>query len=213
MRPVRGLGLVSCLPDVDWRISFIAALRAQVLVWGGQGNLLVPVAADVLDHPAFWAIVDALDPDALILHPGAWGDLRDVDHPAYAEHVTHLRAELTAKDFSEEVIEQFLSGLDEQHLHGDIDPDRFTPLLDRGAMLHHDGTPETGVVGWKPAVGYPWVNALDLRAEAHPSPIVDVHAGEDLDLNLLLASSRGQLSSAGASAVAATHIAASRTSV
>jgi hypothetical protein len=134
MRPARGLGLVSCFGDVDWRVSVISALRAQALVWGGQGNLLIPITGDPFDHPAFWAITEALDPDWLIFHPGTWGDLHDLNHDAYVERIQTLRAELTARDFSEEAIEQFLSGYDDEHLGAGLDPDQFAPLLDHGAV-------------------------------------------------------------------------------
>jgi len=201
MRPVRALTLVACPDELDWRVSFIAALRAQALVWGGQGNLLVPASGAKNHHAAFWAIAAALDPDAVLFHPGYWGDIKDLVPAEFDKHQSDLRRQLASQEFGAAAIEDYLSREATEPWHDAPDDGDLSPLVERGAMLQHEGSPELGFTSWTPDIGYPWVSILEYPAEVLPRSVSALYADGNLDLELLLAGSRGQCSSAATAAL------------
>jgi hypothetical protein len=213
MRPVRALTLVACPDDLDWRVPFIAALRAQTLVWGGQGNLFVPASGAKQDHPAFWAIAEALDPDAVLFHPGSWGDIQDLLPAEFDKHQSGLRTQLASQGFGSAAIDDYVSRESTEPWHDAPDDDELAPLVERGAMLHHEGSPEFGFTSSTPEIGYPWVSVLDYPAEALPGPVSAVHSDGDLDLELLLAATRGQFSSAATTALEQHNVEATKTTM
>lgn len=68
MRPMRALVLVPEVGGIEWQVRFTSALRAQGL----------PFTSDTLEHPLFWCLLNALGPDALLIHPGSWADVEDL---------------------------------------------------------------------------------------------------------------------------------------
>jgi hypothetical protein len=201
MRPIRALTMVACPDGLDWRVPFIAALRAQVLIWGGQSNLLVPADADVLANPLLWAMHKTLDPEAVLLHPGSWGDIKDLVPARFDAHESDLRGQLESQGSTEPAIDDFLQRVPAEPWSEGLDADDLKPLVDRGAMLNFDGAPEFGVTSWRPGVGYPWVSLLDFPSADLPKDVAMGSGGGNLDFDLMLASTRGQVSSAGRAAL------------
>jgi hypothetical protein len=201
-RPVRALTLVVCPAELDWRVPFVSALRAQALVWGGPGNLLVPAGPDALERPEFWAIHRALDPDAVLVHPGSWGDIKDLDRATFDAHETALRTQLQSQEFETFAIEDFLRRDAREPWRGGPEAGELKGLVDRGSMLHYRGEPEFGYTYWQPEIGYPWVSLLAFSRADLPDTVKVVYADGDLDLDLILASTLGQVSSAARDALA-----------
>jgi hypothetical protein len=171
VRPVRGLVLVPQFTDVDWRITMTAALRAQAAVWGGQGNIPVPCTNELLENPLFWSICTALDPDAVLVHPGYRTDLKDLVPDVYGHQMQARRQALTGQ-FEEQVVAADLARYETEPLTTGPLPDNWGSVLcERGAFFNHNGAPELTTTQADGKVGWPFVSASasDLLAPASTS--------------------------------------------
>jgi hypothetical protein len=195
MRPVRALVLVPEIKGVEWQAIFTSALRAQALIWGGSANLPVPFTSDTLDHPLFWSLLNALDPDALLVHPGSWADIEDLKPQPYESGMANWREQLAAKGVTGPTAEEFL----EREVVGDpftgvaLDSDEEDLLWRRGAFLHHDRHIELGMTGASHPVQFPFIRVLSLADRWLPSTVEDRTCAASLNSQLALAASVGQL--------------------
>jgi hypothetical protein len=195
MRPIRTVVFVPLIDGVEWQHIFTGALRAQVRVWGGQSNFPVPLNDDSLDHTVLWALLRALDPDAVIVHRTTWADLEDLRGDLYQDHRERTRAELEERGFPEQVIANHLEELPGQALTGrQLSDEEATRLLERGPFLAHGNHPMTGYTGGSGGAGFPFVDALALRRDLLPNPMASVTCPSSPDGQLGLAADGGQFS-------------------
>lgn len=197
MRPVRAIVFVPAVEGLEWQYTFIAALRAQTRVWGGQSNLPVPLDDATFDHPALWGLLRALDPDAVILHWTRWADLEDLKPERYTEYRDETEARLRRDGVGEEAIARFLDELRDQRLTDrSLTSDEERLLLRRAPFLRHNEHVESGYAGGSAAPGYPFVDALKLRLDSLPNPVAGLACRFSADGQLALAADGGQFSPA-----------------
>jgi hypothetical protein len=199
--------LVRRFDGLDWEIPFTAALRAQCLVWGGTGNLPVPAVEGLTDHPVYRAIVDMLDPDAVVVHDLTFADLQDLAPERFAEREHALREGLDGKGYDEVIAEEAT----QRALVDPIDPRLFdreagVPFLARHAFLHNDGHIQqmrSRVGGRAP---YPFVNSLEIVAPPRPEAISERHTTLSAAAQLALAAEGGQITPWERTRLAQAHI-------
>jgi hypothetical protein len=51
--------------DIGWERMVEHARAAQMRVWGGGANLIVPLGRDLVEDEVFWRIVEVFDPDLI----------------------------------------------------------------------------------------------------------------------------------------------------
>jgi hypothetical protein len=57
------------------RNAAMHALRAQTRLWGGSASIMLPCTKDFADDALFWELIEAQDPDAVVVHPGTYDEL------------------------------------------------------------------------------------------------------------------------------------------
>ncbi len=150
----------------------ISALRGQAATWGGAANLPVPWTDDLLDHPMFWALAEALDPDAVLLPTLRRSDLHGIVDGVKAPDQNQT------------------STFDDPPL-GRRDP---RPVLKALAgqlpILQRNGSGRPHAVAPSEGGGFPFVSVSTL--EELPA-VAGARFPADLDIALLLAAERGDL--------------------
>lgn len=150
----------------------MSALRGQAATWGGAANLPVPWTNDLLENPLFWALAEALDPDAVVLPT-----LRRSDLHGIVEGVEAPDLPGTARR-------------DDMPL-GRPDP---RPVLKeiarRAPILQRNGTGRPHNVEPAKGASFPFTRAADL--DVLPN-VAGARFPGDLDLGLLLTAERGDL--------------------
>jgi hypothetical protein len=195
-RPARAIVFVPAVDGLEWQYPFIGALRAQTRVWGGQSNLPVPLGDGTFDHPALWALLRALDPDAVIVHHTAWLDLEDLKPERYAEYRDRTVEQLRGQGFEEPTIAHYLKELPDHRLTDRVlAPEEERLLLRRAPFLHLDHV-QAGYTGGSGGPGHPFVDALKLRIESLPDPLAGLSCPFSIDGQLALAADGGQFSPA-----------------
>jgi len=163
VRPVRAAVFVPVPEGADWRACFRIALRNQVGVWGGRGNLVLPLPGDGqrCEEELLWRLLDVFDADAFFTAEITVGDLRDIAPEQYRR----LRVEREAQ----------LAGLEAATIAAELEDHEREPLtlpgipdalgrlaVARFAPLHRDGRPipPDTAVGWQGAHPLTTVDAL-----------------------------------------------------
>ena len=191
IRPVRGVVLVPLYTDVPWQVSMFCALRAQSRFWGGSAAIALPPPR-ALDDQLFWSLAEAQDPDAFVVHPGTWGELRDFVPEAYTDAEQRVRKELTEKGFTGSVADEAVDRWrDEALSRPGVEGDLAAELIRRLAPFHHSDYPDA-IGSWvENAPGFPFTDAFALRGL--PQPVTSPHT-EDLNDAVQLAAEVGSWS-------------------
>jgi hypothetical protein len=175
IRPARAVVLVPVYSDVPWQVSMLCALRAQSRFWGGSGAIVLPPPR-ALDDQLFWALAQAQDPDAFVVHPGTWGELRDFVPEAFTAAEQRVRKELTEKGFTGSVTDKEVDRWRDEALSTPaVESDLAAELIRRLAPFHHSDYPDT-IGSWvRSAPGFPFTDAFALRGlpERATSPHTD----------------------------------------
>jgi len=183
--------LVADIPGVAWQTAFRGALASQVRIWGGSGNLVLPLRADTADSEVFWALAELLDPDWWGVYAGSNRELEDLDASTYAAWRADVDAQLA--NWPEGQREAVLADAHGEPLvDAPIPDDLHSLLVTRGATLNHDGTMVLrGPVSATGAPPYPSVDTLELRGL--PEEVIDVQFDDTPTRQLLLAAEFGPL--------------------
>jgi hypothetical protein len=171
-RPARGLVLVPLVDGIPWQATMTSALRGQAATWGGAANLPVPWTEDLVERPEFWALVEALDPDAVLLPTLSRSDLHGIVHGVEARPAGGVVSQddmPLGRPDARSVLEALAGRL---------------PILQRNGMGRpHNVAPEKGA-------GFPFIGIATI--EELPA-VAGVRFPADPDLGLLLAAERGDL--------------------
>ena len=191
-RPLRAVVLVAMFSDVRWQSSLLSALMAQNRFWGGSGSILLPCTAKFADDPLFWALLEAQDPDAVVLHPGTFAELEPLEPELYREREAAHRAELDGR-FSPATIEDAIKQWRDEPLVGaSLDDSISSQIVRRVATLHHQGRPEIESAGTSVAPGFPFTDVF--KATELPDRVVVPTSAGTVNDALQLAAEAGSLS-------------------
>jgi hypothetical protein len=173
-RPARlGVLVPVALKGVSWVRTFEAALAAQVRYWGGRGNLLFPLSANLTDQELFWELADRFDADAFVTYAPTWRELQEFGPQLYDHHMTKFRAEAGAK-FDAEDVDDLARQLDTR-IAFDVRPrpEQVALLRRRLAPFHH-GREDSHLDSFNgvDAAAWPFTDTVDFADL--PSLIVEV---------------------------------------
>jgi hypothetical protein len=160
-RPPRSVIFVPDLPKIRWETMWSVALSAQSTVWGGSGNLVVPLYDGVEREELLWALLDLFDPDFCFVFSGTTADLEELDPAAFAAWQTAAESQLAAFDSVERqrALEHELEvGLDDWQL-----PETLSrQLAFRSAVFAEPGGKAQVRGPWGTRPPWPLVSVLDL---------------------------------------------------
>lgn len=95
VRPLRSVIFVPRLREVPWQRLFRFVLRVQSGVWGGWGNLVLPLTLDEAnENELLWKVLDAFDADSYHSLPVNVGDLAELAPDEYQRRYQQRREEL-----------------------------------------------------------------------------------------------------------------------
>lgn len=192
-RPLRAIVLVALFSNVRWQASILNALRAQTRFWGGSGSIILPCTPQFADEPLFWALVEAQDPDAVVMHPGTFAELESLEPELYEDREAAQRSELVGR-FSKQAIDAYIERWrDEPLVNASLDEVISSEIVRRVAPLHHDHRAEIEGAGLTVAPGFPFTDAFNF-VELPGQVVVPTTTGGDTDA-LQLAAEAGGLSS------------------
>jgi hypothetical protein len=153
VRPPRRLVFVPLSEELPWQYSFAGALANQCTVWGGIGDLVLPLDAATSDSEVFWAIAALHDADVYELHTPTTGDLQILAPILYERRHSQVAAQIDDPGIEPEAVARYLEGeaLAEQRLGRRFVKDIMRRL---GPMCDYDmGVESTASIGYAPAIG------------------------------------------------------------
>lgn len=135
--PARVCMFVPDVEDVPWQVMVEHALAIQTGVWGGLGNIVVPLA--LADDEIFWWLVDLHDPDVIALHTPTYEDARLIAPGRYEQATERFRAGWAGQGFDEKTIAEQIERIGSDAFWWFELPRRISELLiDRVTPLHHE---------------------------------------------------------------------------
>jgi hypothetical protein len=174
-RPVRACVFVPAVEGVPWERLIEHALAAQIRVWGGASNLIVPTGWEIAADEIFWRLVDLFDPDVVGLHAFAYADVEEIAPDRYAESVRQVDEELTELGFSSDARENEIAGLRDRPFWTleELSDGLRSKLVQRLAPLHQDEIAPRDVYITGPAPpAYPLTDVLSL--DEVPESVLDI---------------------------------------
>jgi hypothetical protein len=179
----------------DWRRTFEAAIAAQTRVWGGSGNLVLPLPADGIGrHECFWRIAEVFDPDAFVTYMPTIRESEEIAPQEFESRRDQVRRKMEAAGNDPEEIARFLAEDDERRWLA-IEPEKteLPPIRDRLAPFHfHDETLWTfdGIDG---GTGNNWPSVDITELKGLPDRVLTRSLGEDPTRELLLTANLGRV--------------------
>ena len=182
--PTGGLG-------VSWMVMFEAALAAQARIWGGRGNLIFPLTADLADREVFWELADRFDADAYITYAPTWAEVAEFAPAAHDAQMDELRRQAQERDITDvdDLIDQ-RNG----HVAFNVQPttEQRRLMNARLAPFHHPGT-DDWLHGFNAAQGLAWPFTDACEFVEHPQALVNPTAPGGAARQLLLTATVGRV--------------------
>ena len=173
---------------------FEAALAAQAGVWGGGGNLIFPLTADLTERELFWEIADRFDADGFVTYMPTWADVEEFAPKDYAAEMEPLRHDVQARHGAEVATRAVEDHRGDTALFVTPTSAQLDLIRRRLAPLHRTD------LSWMPdgfngstPVSWPFTDVTECRDL--PAPITNLLASPGAARKLLLTAASGRITS------------------
>jgi hypothetical protein len=170
-RPARACIFVPDIAGVPWQRVLEYAIAAQVRVWGGSKNLVIPAGWPIPDDELFWRIIDRLDPDVFGVFQPTYADMAEIAPVVHAEAVQRYSDALEGLgDIGRE--QQLARIAGEQFFHWTLSDEFEAMLVERTAPLHWEQQIRYAFVEGTTRPSDPFTDALALNEL--PESVIDI---------------------------------------
>lgn len=166
VRPLRTALLVHVPDGLPWQGVFAAALASRSSVWGGSGDLVLPLTA--LDSDVAWRLLDVFDADRISVFTPSWEEVSSIDSDRYETARAARDVDLGEAAAADTLPDWQGLPYQQVELHDDL----ARALAHRLAPFHDDIAPVRTITGSSPVlfeetslrvVGLPRKTLSDLR--------------------------------------------------